>query len=282
MSDPTPETGYARGAGRSRLFYRWHPAAEPKGTLVITHGFGEHSGRYLHLLAWLNQHGWSALAYDYRGHGRADGRRAYVDRYDDYLDDLGVALDLARERSPGSPLFLIGHSQGGLITATYAARRRPDVLGMALSGPAMGLSLPVPGWKDALGRAMSRWWPSLTIPTGLDPGLVSRDPDVVAAYRGDPLVLTKATARWYVEFITAQAAILELAPSCTLPTLLMQGTDDGLVSVEASRRFFDRLGAADKTWQPYGGWYHEIFNEPDKEQVFDALGDWLSQHLPGD
>ena len=154
MTAPPSETGYVRGPGSGRIFYRWHPAAEPRATILVIHGFAEHSGRYLHVFDRLNEAGFDCFAIDYRGHGRADGRRAYIDRFADYLDDVSAGFDLMRERRPDGPRFLLGHSQGGLICAAHAMGRRPAIDGLVLSGPFLGVALKVPAWKDALGRVL--------------------------------------------------------------------------------------------------------------------------------
>ena len=278
MSQMDVETGYAPSADGTQLLFRWHPAADAKGLVVLVHGFGEHSGRYLHVAAALNDGGYSCFAMDLRGHGRSAGARAFVTYFTDYLDDVDAAVGLARERCPELPLILIGHSMGGLIVANWIADRGDSAAGFVLSSPGMGVALAVPVWKDALGRVMSRLIPGLAIPTGLDPRLVSRDPAVVEAYVGDRLVLTQATARWYVEFLAAQQRALETAPRVTTPALVMQAGNDGLVNPEASERYATALGGEDVTFTRYEGLYHELFNEPEKGEVLSAVVAWLDKH----
>ncbi len=280
MSSPPPETGYVRGPGSGRLFYRWHPAPEPRAAILLIHGLAEHSGRYLHVFDAFNARGYDCFAVDYRGHGRADGRRAYIDAFSDYLDDVSAAFDLLRERRPEGPRFLLGHSQGGLICAAHALERRPTIDGLVLSGPFMGLALAVPAWKDILARVMSRLWPTLAVPTGIDPGLVSRDTEVVAAYTGDPLVFTSATARWYCEVLEGQAQTNAGASRIDVPTLVVQGMADALVDPAAAERFVGALGSADKTFKPYEGLYHEVLNEPEREQVMADIAAWLDARVP--
>ncbi|MGM0574181.1 MAG: alpha/beta hydrolase [Myxococcota bacterium] len=271
----TEETGYLDQGAGVRLFYRWHPVEDPRATLVFVHGFGEHSGRYLHVFEAMNAAGFDCLGFDYRGYGRADGRRGYVERFDDYVDDVERAVRAARDRRPDAPLFIVGHSQGGLVAAAYALARGDRADGFALSSPGFGVAVPVPAWKDALARVMSRIWPTLSVPTGIESSLVSRDPDVVAAYDADPLVLRAATARWYVEFLEAQERILAGAGRIDRPMLVLQAGDDRLVDPAATRRFFERLGSEDKTFVPYEGLYHEIFNEPERDRVLGDLRGWL-------
>jgi alpha-beta hydrolase superfamily lysophospholipase len=271
------ETGYAPSADSTKLLFRWHPTDSAKGLVVLIHGFGEHSGRYLHVAEALNEGGYSCFAIDLRGHGRSAGPRAFVKRFSDYLDDVDAAVGLARERCPELPLILIGHSMGGLIVANWIAERGDAATGFVLSSPGMGVALSVPAWKDALGRVMSRLIPGLAIPTGLDPRLVSRDPQVVEAYVGDRLVLTRATARWYVEFLAAQQRALETAAGVTKPALVMQAGEDGLVDAAASARYAAALGGTDVTFTRYEGLYHELFNEPERAEVLSAVVAWMDE-----
>ncbi len=275
MSSSEIETGFAPSRDETQLLFRWHAVAESKALVVVVHGFGEHSGRYLHVFEALNQAGYSCLAIDLRGHGRSGGRRAFVERFTDYLDDVDAAVGLGRERMPDGPLFVLGHSMGGLIVANWIMDRGDRAKGFVLSSPAMGVALAVPGWKDVLGRVMSRLIPGLAIPTGLDPKLVSRDPAVVEAYVGDRLILTQATARWYVEFLGAQERALHGAQGVTKPALVMQAAEDGLVDPVASERYASALGGDDVTFSRFDGLYHEIFNEPEQREVLAHVVSWL-------
>lgn len=275
MTFPDIETGYAPSHDGTQLLFRWHRVEDAKALIVIIHGFGEHSGRYVHVLNAFNAAGYACLAIDLRGHGRSGGRRAFVERFSDYLDDVDAAVGLGRERMGTGPLYLVGHSMGGLVVASWIAQRGQDASGFVVTSPAMGVALPVPGWKDALGRVMSRFIPGLAIPTGLDPKLVSRDPAVVEAYVGDRLILTQATARWYVEFLAAQQAALQSAPGVKMPALVLQAGADGLVDAAASERYAGALGGDDVTFSRYEGLYHELFNEPEQREVLDAVVAWL-------
>ena len=202
MSDATTHGEQQRGKVEGRLgvklYYEWHPANEARGVVTLIHGFGEHIGRYGHVFRALNEVGASVLGLDVRGHGQSEGRRAFLHDFGEYLDDVDTALSLARERAEGLPLFLLGHSQGGLVVADYAVERCAgscDLAGIVLSSPGVRFKVQVPAWKDALGRAMSKAWPTLSIPSGLDPAFLSHDAAIVEAYTADPTVATKATAR---------------------------------------------------------------------------------------
>ena len=273
------QTGHVDSSDGTRLFYRWRPRDEPRSTVVLVHGFAEHSGRYLHVMDAMHQAGHACLAFDYRGHGQANGKRVHVCRFGEYVDDLRCAVDLARARQPSGKLFVVGHSQGGLISLAFALDHGDRLDGLVVSSPAMGFKLHVPAWKDLLGRVMSGLVPALAIPSGIDTALVCRDPEVVRAYEADPLVVSFARARWYTEVQETQRRVREGAGRITLPTLMLQAGADGIIDPEASRRLFGLLGAQDKTWTEYDGFYHEIFNEPDQGRVFGDVQVWLEAHL---
>lgn len=288
MSDATkhgdPASGKVEGRLGLKLYYEWHPASAPRGVVALIHGFGEHIGRYGHVFQALNEAGASVLGLDVRGHGQSEGRRAFLHHFEEYLDDVETALSLARARADGLPLFLLGHSQGGLVVAAYAVERcgaRCDLAGIVLSSPGIRFKVQVPAWKDALGRAMSKAWPTLAIPSGLDPAVLSHEAAVVDAYKADPLVATKATARWYTESLDAQQQVLQGATQVRLPTLVLQAGDDQIVDPVATRRFFEALGAEDKEYKEYPGLYHEIFNEVDRDRVLADLVAWLKPRLAG-
>lgn len=277
-------SGFVTTPTGHRLFERWHPVGGgsgvaggtvARGTVVVVHGFGEHSGRYLHVFAALNAAGFNALALDYRGYGQASGRRGFIERFEEYVDDAAFAVARARERVPAGPLFMLGHSQGGLIAAAYALDREHGLDGLVLSSPGFGVALAVPAWKDLAAKVLSRFVPGFGLPTELHGADVTRDPEVAAAYDSDPLMVRTAAARWYVEFLKAQVRVMAGAPEITLPTLVMQAGADKVVSADASERFCERLGSADKEFIRYEGLHHEIMNEPERDTVLGDVVEWL-------
>jgi alpha-beta hydrolase superfamily lysophospholipase len=273
-------SGFVTTPTGQRLFERWHPADQAVGTVVVVHGFGEHSGRYEHVFQALNAGGFSALGFDYRGYGQASGRRGFIERFDEYVDDAAFAVSKARQRAPGGPLYMLGHSQGGLVAAAYALDRQHGLDGLALSSPGLGVALAVPAWKDAAAKLLSRFVPAFGLPTDLHGADVTRTGEIAAAYDTDPLMVRKATSRWYVEFLNAQKRVMAGAPRIVLPTLVMQAGADKVVSAAASRRFFDALGAPDKKFISYDGLYHEIMNEPERVRVLGDLVAWLASRAP--
>jgi len=275
MAIQSGETGTLEGKGGLRLYYRWRPVDDARAVAVVVHGLAEHSGRYEHVFAALGEGCVSALGVDLRGHGRSGGARVYVDRFEDYVEDVERAIALARERAPGLPLFVIGHSMGGLVAIHHALAHGAGVAGYVFSSPGLRAAVRVPAWKDALGKVMSKVWPGLAIPTGIGPELVSSDPAVVAAYANDPLVTKTATARWYASFVAAQASAMARAGELLRPSLVLLGEADKLVDPRGGQDFFAVLGATDKTLKTYPGLYHEVFNEPEQQRVLADVVAWI-------
>jgi alpha-beta hydrolase superfamily lysophospholipase len=258
-----------------RLFFRqWH-VEEAKGIVAIVHGFAEHSGRYKHVAEILSQAGWSVAAFDSRGHGQSGGRRAHIDQFSEYIDDLQSFIDeIARVGYAQSPI-LLGHSQGGLVAARFAQMYPDRISALALSSPFLALAVRVPWFKAFAGKAVSGIFPSLAMKTGLDPKDLSHDQEVVDKYAADPLVSEVATARWFTEITKAQEITLQQASLVKLPLLVMQAGEDRLASVGATKRFSESAGSDQKVFHLYDGYFHEILNEVGREKVFDDLCNWL-------
>ena len=276
----TEELGELRGAGGLRLFTRaWPAAGEPRAVVVLAHGAGEHCGRYAHVAARLVGEGFALHALDHRGHGRSEGRRAYVDRVANAVADLDQLVVLARERHPGVPLFLLGHSMGGMLALAYTLRHEERLDGLLLSAPLAALEAASPVMRAA-GRLLSAIAPTLGI-FDVDPERVSRDPEVVRAYVEDPLVHHgKLPARSIGEFAAAVDRFPSQVPRLRLPLLVMHGTGDRIVPMAASLMVHGGAGSEDKQLELYEGLYHEILNEPEQQQVMDDIVAWIQARLP--
>ncbi|MDR8926498.1 Monoacylglycerol lipase [Burkholderia multivorans] len=283
---PAPHIGRLRTAdGLELASYRWPAdarAAPPRATVALLHGLAEHAGRYAPLAARLNAAGIDLLAIDLRGHGRSPGKRAWVARFDEYLDDADALVDEAA-RAP-TPLFLMGHSMGGAIAALYAIERAParacTLAGLVLSSPALAPGRDVPRRMLALSRLISRVWP--TFPAiRIDAALLSRDADVVAANRADPLVHHgPVPARTGAEILDAMARIERGRSALRVPVLVYHGTADKLTEPDGSRTFGARVGSADRTLTLYEGGFHETMNDIERERVIDALIGWIDARVP--
>jgi alpha-beta hydrolase superfamily lysophospholipase len=264
------------GAGGLSLFRQeWLPDGEPRAVVVIAHGAGEHSGRYGHVAARLTAEGYAVHALDHRGHGRSDGPRALIDRMDNAVADLDTLVTTV---SDGEQVFLLGHSMGGAIALEYAIAHQERLKGLALSGPLAALEAASPAERFAA-KLLSAVVPRLGL-IAVDASLVSRDPAVVEAYKTDPLVHHgKLPARTIAELASAVESFPDSVGAIIVPTLIMYGTADQLVPPKASVMLEERIGASELTVKPYQGLYHEIFNEPEQQQVLDDLAGWLNARV---
>ena len=259
----------------------WRPEAEPAAVLAVVHGYGEHGGRYRGLAEDMAARGYAVHVYDLRGHGRSGGRRGHLGRFTDYIDDTAVYLEAVREEQLGQPLYLLGHSLGGLITAAYVEDRPADALdGLILSSPFLRLGMPVPPLKLSAARMLSVVAPTVNVGNTVVAAALSHDQDVVRVYGTDPLNHHVATARWAAEVVAAQSAALSAAGRIRLPLLLLYADADAVADPQAGRELFERAASPDKTVHCYEGFYHEIFNETGRDAVFADLAAWLEARTP--
>jgi lysophospholipase len=257
------------------------PAGEPRATVAVVHGYGEHAGRYRQLAGELAGRGFAVHVYDLRGHGRSPGRRGHISRFKEYLDDTGLFLDGARGEAAGKPLFLLGHSMGGLIAAAFVEQRRPhDLAGLVLSAPFLRLTTPVPRFKLVAAKVASAVAPAVDVGNTLDAAGLSHDEAVVLEYRNDPLNHSAATARWATEVLLAQRSALSSAKRISAKLLVMAGADDPVADPDAARELFAGAASRDKRLLVYPGFLHEIFNEVGRAQRVADLLAWLEDHLP--
>jgi alpha-beta hydrolase superfamily lysophospholipase len=257
----------------------WIPDGDARGSVVIVHGINEHGGRYAHVAQRLVRDAWLVAAIDHRGHGLSGGRRAAVERFDDWVADLDTYVRRVLLDAP-QPLFMLGHSLGGLIAIVYALHHQDNLSGLVLSSPSV---IPRSGVSSATlrtGRLLSRVAANLPV-VALRLDAVSRDPDVVKAYRDDPLVhLGKVRARTGAEILDAITEVQRDIGRLKLPLLSVQGTVDLLVDPGSARWVDEHAGSADHTLRIYDGLYHEVFNEPERDAVLDDVARWLDAHAP--
>ncbi len=245
----------------------------PRATVLIVHGLGEHAGRYTHVAAALSQAGFAVRAYDHQGHGRSAGRRGTLHTPDGLLQDLGTVIDDTRRCAPDRPLVLLGHSMGGLVVARAVAQRLRPVDALVMSSPALGIHAnPL---QKLLLSVLPDLLPHLTIGNGLDPQWVARDAAVVKAYRSDPLVHDRISPRLGAWIWREGPKTLSAANTWPLPTLLLYAGTDRLVDPAASDVFAQRAPADRVQAQRYEAMYHEVFNDPEREQVLATLTQWL-------
>lgn len=262
----------------------WSEGVEAKAKLAFLHGWAEYSRRYEQVAAWFSERGFACTAVDVRGHGHSDGLRGFIRDYDEYVDDCEAYVTWALEQgNEDLPLFLISHSQGGLV-ATRFAEQRPlaeRLAGMVISAPLYRLAIEVPGWKAAMGDMMSRIWPTLALDAGVDANKLSKDPERNRDYLEDPLIFGKATSRWFTETKLAQEQSLAEAQRIAVPVLFLHSPDDEINAYSGTRAIYDRLDMDDKTIKPYKGLRHELFNELEREEIFADVQEWIEARLSG-
>ncbi len=277
---PSPEhvQGRLDGARGVSLFWQgWLPASPPTAVVLICHGLGEHSGRYGTVVDLLVPDGCALYGLDLRGHGRSSGRRAHLHSYADWIADLDTFRRSVVARHSGLPLFLLGHSMGGQIALAYALERQAELRGVVLSAPALASNL-VPKTVAVVLKALARVAPTLR-PAGIDPTKISKDPDVVAAYRADPLVHHGNPTLGLSAALFRQFDVLpERARELRLPVLLQHGLADELSDPAGSRRLAAACGSTDQTMCWYEGLWHEIYHEPERAGPLADLRDWLAAH----
>ena len=256
---------------------RWQPDSAPKGVLLIAHGLAEHSGRYTEVAEFFVAHNYAVCCLDHIGHGQSEGQRGFINRFTDYTDTLDVFATHVSQWYPGLPVFLVGHSMGGLISALFLIQNQSRFAGSILSGPAIKVS-DEPSWLLLMvGRLLSALAPKTGI-MQLAADNISRDPAVVAAYLNDSMVHTgKISARLATEMLSSMKHVQANASAITLPMLLLHGSEDQLAAPESSSLLHEKIASADKQLVIYQGLYHEIFNEPEKQQVFTAMLEWLEK-----
>lgn len=281
-TDITEITEQVDTGGGIRLFFRDSRVENERAGVLIVHGVAEHSGRYARLTQELADIGIRTFAYDHRGHGMSSGKRVHISRFGEYLDDLEQMIEKSRNALPAQkPLFILGHSMGGLIALNYAQNGGAKVDGLIVSSPGLAIAVKPPVIKEVAVKTISRLFPGLSFDNELDSRLLSHDPEIVEAYNNDPLVHRKITARWAVEYIhTAEQTCTR--PDCIeLPVLMQVAGDDRIVSPEASRIFFEGVSSGDKTLHFYDSLYHEIYNEAEdsRAQVINDLKTWINKHV---
>ncbi len=268
------ESHFEASAGR-RLFRRAWLAEDPERVLLVAHGYAEHSGRYEAFGSWFAERGCAVHAFDHQGHGRSPGHRCHVERFDDYLDDLQSALDRVRAAHAGIPLSLVGHSMGGLMVARFLVERRPAISSAVLSAPALALAEGVSRLRRLAARTLRSFLPRLALGSGLDPQGLSRDPEVVRAYLDDPLIVRSMSVSLAAELLDAIGDTAARAREIEIPLLLLHGEEDPLCPIDGSRTFHAGLEAPGAVLRSYPRLRHELFNEPEREQVWLDLLEWL-------
>jgi len=272
--------GNFKGVRNTSIYYQgWLPDGSVKAVLLIVHGLGEHSGRYMNVVNYFIPQGYAVYGLDHIGHGKSDGGREVVERFEDYTDNLTIYYNMVKVWQPDKPIFLLGHSMGGLIVAYYLLDHQADFRGAIISAP----SVRIPANITPMTITMSKILSSIAPKTGvlvLDATGISRDPEVVKAYVNDPLVFHgKTPARLAAEMLKAMLHVTAEAEKITLPFITLQGSADRLVDPGGAQMVYDKASSKDKTIKIYEGFYHEVFNEQERAVVLKDVETWLKAHI---
>lgn len=296
------KTWKAKDGQRTYCQY-WEPETDIRAIVCLVHGLGEHSGRYAHVAEHLNRAGFALLSADLRGHGKSDGMRGHIASSDIYLDHIDRLLDEARRQGGDLPLFLYGHSLGGIAALFYVLKHPPEwvegpgvypdppvvfhpkhqpefrgVRGVVVTSPGLRTALENQALKIFLAKTIGAVLPAARMPTGLDAEQISRDPEVVRRYKSDPLVHDQASAALAKYTLEMIPWIFEHAPEFSLPLLIMHGAADKIAYSWGSVELAGEIGPM-CTLHIWNDMYHELHNEPEKDQVLDQITAWMERQL---
>lgn len=267
------------GKGGLQIFMRsWRPAGKARAVVAIVHGFNSHSGYYLWVAEQLVASGLAVYALDLRGRGQSDGERFYVDSFSDYQSDVHTMMDAVKSREPGLPVFLLGHSAGGVISAVYALEHQSDLAGFICES--FAFQVPAPDFVLAVIKGVSHLAPHAHV-LRLKNEDFSRDPAVVKAMNEDPLIANEVQPTHTVaEMVKADERLKEEFPMMKLPLFILHGTLDKATKPSGSQFFYDTASSKDKTLKLYNGYVHDLLNDRDKEVVMEDVKNWITVRLP--
>jgi acylglycerol lipase len=268
-----------KGVGGLDIFTRsWRPEGKPpRALLVISHGFNSHSGHYSSAAEQFMANGLAVYALDHRGRGKSDGDRFYVDSASEYVDDLATFINLAKEREPGLPVFLLGHSAGGVIACTYALDHQSEINGLICES--FAFRVPAPDFVLAVIKGLSHVAPHAHVLKLPNEGF-SRDPKVVEALNNDPLIAHEVQpTRTVAAMVRADERLEAEFSRITLPVLILHGKADKVTRPSGSQMFFDKTGSKDKALKLYDGYVHDLLNDIGKELVQADIQAWIDARI---
>jgi acylglycerol lipase len=275
---PEATEGTFTGVGGISIFTRtWRPSGKPRGVVVVVHGFNSHSGQYFWVAEQFLAAGLAVYALDQRGRGKSGGERFYVDKFADYVDDLATFVRLAKSHEPGLPVFLLGHSAGGVVSCVYALEHQAELAGLVCES--FAFQVPAPDVALAVLKGLSHLAPHAHV-LKLKNEDFSRDPKVVEAMNNDPLIAGESQpAETVAEMVRADERLKKEFPLITLPLLILHGTQDKATRPSGSQFFYDTAGSNDKTLKLYDGAYHDVLNDIGKEKAMADIVQWIESHL---
>ena len=267
------------GVGGLKIATRsWSPVGAVRGIMILVHGFNSHSGYF----AWAGERfaedGFAVYALDHRGRGKSEGERFYVEHFSDWLADVNTLTDIARSENPGLPVYMLGHSVGGVIASSYVYEHQEEIAGLICESFAFDVGLPQ--LVQLALEGASYLIPHLPV-YSLKNEIFSRDPAVIKQMDNDPLIANeKQPAETAAEVLKAAARLKEHMPNIKVPVFIIHGTDDKATRYQGSQYFYDNVGSADKTLKLYEGGYHDLLNDIDKETVMADILAWVNERIP--
>jgi alpha-beta hydrolase superfamily lysophospholipase len=270
--------GSFRGVDGIKIFTReWQPAGKPRAVVVISHGFNAHSGQYAWVAQQLVSRGLAVYALDHRGRGRSEGERFFVKKFSDWTSDLATFIDMVKAREPGLPVFLLGHSAGGVIACVYTLEHQEEIAGLICED--FAYQVPAPDIALSILKGVSYVAPHAHV-FKLKNEDFSHDPAVVAALNADPLIANEAQpSETMAEMIRADELLKKSFGQFTLPLLILHGTDDKVTKPSGSKEFYEKAGSRDKTLKLYEGYFHDPLADVGKQQVMADVQAWIDAHI---
>lgn len=262
----------------TELHYQvWRPQTSV-GTILVTHGIAEYSDCYQRFAEDVAKNNWTVFVWDLRGHGHSEGKRGYVNNFQDFCDDLEAAIRFvkAQDFSMNKRLVLFGHSMGGLITLKCFLNHAPaGISSLALSSPALGLTIAVPKLKEKTAHILAEWLPKLTLHNEINFHELVHDENLVREYKADPLRHDKIAPRLYLGMLAAFEEVMNAASEIHIPVILQVAGREKIVSTAASEKFFEKLGSKKKEFFIYTDSFHEVFNDFDRDRAIKDLLQWI-------
>ena len=250
----------------------------PRAVIFLVHGMGEHAKRYAHVIEYFKNVNIATVAIDLRGHGNSEGQRGHMPSFDHMMHDLTLSLAHVTNDYKGIPVILYGHSMGGNLILNYLLRNSDGIIGAIATGPYLRLGFDPPKWKVLLAKLSANVYPALSQPTGLERVALARSPQIIDEYENDPLVHDRMTASFFINIHQAGINAIARSKELEIPILLMHGSEDRLTSPEGSKDFHANAGS-NVTFHLLEGLYHEVHNEPEKNQVFKIQFEWIEALL---
>lgn len=266
-----------RASGQDLSYRSWQPTTTPRAVVAIVPGFNSHSGYYEWVAEQLVNRGVATYAVDLRGRGESAGERFYVERFDDYVNDVHAFVTTVRQREPGLPIFLLGHSAGGVVACLYALEHQAQLAGLICES--FAFKVPAPDFALAILKGVAHIAQHVHV-LKLKNEDFSRDPAVVERMNADPLIAGESQpSQTIAEMVRADARLEESFGRITLPLLILHGTHDHATKYQGSEQFYQSAGSADKTLKLYEGGYHDLLNDTDRELVMRDILGWVDAQL---